>query len=219
MTAPRPKPSYPGRKPPYGVFLDWLDRQFTDAFGDTYTSLAGIVAAINSVASSVNAHASRHVRSGADPIDGDTLDIDFVPLVYVRTLVGSMTTDVQELTSHLKGIDLGLADILTKSPLLLPIVAYGGSNITLQLSDAHSLLRMNSSSARTITVPPNSSVAFSLGTVINVLHEGSGTLAYVAGSGVTVRSLGGSLSSAGQYAVQTLIKLDTNNWSLAGGIA
>lgn len=106
----------------------------------------------------------------------------------------------------------------SKSPVLLPWVAYGSVNITLQLSDAHSLLRMNSSSARTITVPPNNSVPFSLGTVINVFHEGTGALSFVQGTGVTIRSRLGSLTSSGQYAVQTLIKLDINNWSLSGGL-
>lgn len=43
----RPKPGYAGKqKPPYGDFLDWLDRQFTAAFGTAYSSLAEIVAAI-----------------------------------------------------------------------------------------------------------------------------------------------------------------------------
>jgi hypothetical protein len=55
------------------------------------------------------AHAPTHIHLGTDEIDGDTLDIDFVPASYVRTIVGPFTTSVEELTSHLNGIDLALA--------------------------------------------------------------------------------------------------------------
>jgi len=54
-------------------------------------------------------HAPTHIHLGADEIDGDKLDIDFVPVNYVRTIVGPWTTSVEELTSHLKGIDDALA--------------------------------------------------------------------------------------------------------------
>lgn len=51
------------------------------------------------------AHATTHSRSGVDPLDGDTLDVDFVPTNYVRTVAGGFSTNVEELASHLKGID------------------------------------------------------------------------------------------------------------------
>lgn len=53
------------------------------------------------------AHASTHVRSGTDPVDGDLVDIDYVPTNYTRTLTPP-TTSLEELTSHLRGIDLAL---------------------------------------------------------------------------------------------------------------
>jgi len=54
-------------------------------------------------------HAPTHIHLGTDEIDGDRLDIDFVPTTYTRTVVGPFTTSVEELTSHLNGIDLALA--------------------------------------------------------------------------------------------------------------
>lgn len=39
-SAARPKPSYEGgKKPPYGPFLDWLDRQFTEVLGAEHKTL------------------------------------------------------------------------------------------------------------------------------------------------------------------------------------
>jgi len=52
-------------------------------------------------------HASTHVHAATDEIDGDLLDIDFVPVNYTRTLTPP-TTSLEELTSHLNGIDIAL---------------------------------------------------------------------------------------------------------------
>ncbi len=56
------------------------------------------------------AHASTHVSLGSDEIDGDVLDIDFVPSNYTRSTAPTEVTTVVELTAHLAGID---AEILT----------------------------------------------------------------------------------------------------------
>ncbi len=50
-------------------------------------------------------HADRHPKGGADEIDGDIIDIDFTPSVYTPNTAPAEVTDVDELTSHLKGID------------------------------------------------------------------------------------------------------------------
>jgi len=54
-------------------------------------------------------HASTHILSGSDQIDGDRLDIDFVPTNYTRNTSGvgiDTVTSVEHLSAHLKGIDL-----------------------------------------------------------------------------------------------------------------
>lgn len=55
-------------------------------------------------------HAVRHISSGADEIDGDRLDIDWVPTNYTRT-VDPLALSIVHLTAHLKGIDTALAGI------------------------------------------------------------------------------------------------------------
>jgi len=56
-------------------------------------------------------HAPTHVRGGSDEIDGDTLDIDFVPTNYTRNTTPPQVTDVEELTAHLAGIDNALGGL------------------------------------------------------------------------------------------------------------
>jgi hypothetical protein len=57
----------------------------------------------------VSAHASRHVSGGADQIDGDVLDITYVPTNYTRDITPPEVTSLVELTAHLAGIDNALA--------------------------------------------------------------------------------------------------------------
>lgn len=89
---------------------------------------------------------------------------------------------------------------------------------TLVLADANTLVEGNSASALTFTVPPNSSVAFPVGTVVSLRQYGAGQVTVAAGSGVTIRSRGGALKLAGQYAEAALTKRATDEWVLSGDI-
>lgn len=93
------------------------------------------------------------------------------------------------------------------------------ASYTLVLSDADKLVEINNASANNLTVPPNSSVAFSTGTQILLAQYGAGQTTVVAGSGVTIRSNGGKLKLNAQYSGATLIKIASDEWYLFGDIA
>jgi hypothetical protein len=92
------------------------------------------------------------------------------------------------------------------------------ASYTLVLSDADKLVEMNVGSANNLTIPLNSSVAFSTGTQILLAQYGAGQTTIVATSGVTVRSNGGKLKLNVQYSGATLIKIAENEWYLFGDI-
>lgn len=92
------------------------------------------------------------------------------------------------------------------------------NNYTLVLTDAFKLVEINSSSAVTVTIPINATVAFPIGTKINVSQYGTGQITIGLGVGVTLRSNGGKTKTSGQYAICTLIKRDTNEWYLYGDL-
>jgi hypothetical protein len=81
---------------------------------------------------------------------------------------------------------------------------------TLVEDDAGRQVTMSNASASTLTVPPNSSVAFAVGVRVQVIQLGAG-VTLTAGAGVTISSLATSLEMA-QYQVATLIKTATNTW-------
>lgn len=93
------------------------------------------------------------------------------------------------------------------------------TSYTLVLSDAGETIEMNSASATTLTVPPNSSVAFPLGTLIEVYRMGAGTVTLVAGSGVTLTvPVGSPLTLRVQGSTAGLRKRATNEWVVSGDI-
>ena len=90
---------------------------------------------------------------------------------------------------------------------------------TAVLTDDGKIVTMSNASANNFTVPPNSSVAFGIGTQLNIAQLGAGQTTIVAGSGVTLNSAGAKLKLSAQYAVATCVKTDTNTWFVVGNLS
>ena len=101
----------------------------------------------------------------------------------------------------------------------LTLNAQTGTSYTLVLADAHKFVTLSNASAITLTVPPNSSIAFETGDQVNLMQLGAGQVTVAAGSGVTLRSAGSLVKTSAQYAVATLLKIDTDTWVLLGNLA
>ena len=102
---------------------------------------------------------------------------------------------------------------------ILTFNAQTGTTYTLVLTDGGKMVTSSNGSAQTITVPPNSSVAFPVGTQIIVQNLGSANATLAEGSGVTIQSKDSAKEIDGQYAAATLIKTATDTWSLIGALA
>jgi hypothetical protein len=92
------------------------------------------------------------------------------------------------------------------------------ANATLALVDEGKVLRVNSSSNLTITIPLNSSVAFPTNTEIAVLRYGTGTVSISPTSGVTLNSKNAERKISGQYGSVALKKIGTDEWVLVGSL-
>ena len=91
------------------------------------------------------------------------------------------------------------------------------SHYTLVKSDADTVLQCNWSTAKYVTVAPDASVAWPVGTTVDIIQVGAGAVIVQGGSGVTVNGNPG-LTTAGQWAAATLIKRATNTWVLTGNL-
>jgi len=106
----------------------------------------------------------------------------------------------------------------TPAPSELTLNAQVGTTYTLVLSDSSKFVTCSNASAVVVTVPPNSSVAFPTGTQVNIMMLGVGSTSISPGSGVTIRSSGNKYTLNAQYAVTTLLKIDTNTWVAVGNL-
>lgn len=95
--------------------------------------------------------------------------------------------------------------------------AQTGTSYTLVLSDEWKLVTMSNAGANTLTVPPNSSVAFPVGTRIDVGQDGSGQTTIAAGVGVTIHTPE-TLKIRKQWGKATLFKRDTDTWDVEGNL-
>lgn len=141
--------------------------------------------------------------------------------IDIRLADDSAYTNIQAATGIFSAITLSAVDLQTtldtKTAKLITFNRQTAS-YTLVLADADKAVEVNNASANTLTVPPNSTVAFPTGTQIILTQYGAGQTTITPGAGVTIRSLNGALKTSGQYAIVTLIKVGTNEWYAGGAL-
>ena len=90
---------------------------------------------------------------------------------------------------------------------------------TLVLADAHKLVTCNKATGFTVTIPPNSSVAFDIGDQVNLMQIGDGQVTVAGGAGVTLEAQGSKKKLNGKWATATAVKIATDTWVLIGNTA
>ena len=100
----------------------------------------------------------------------------------------------------------------------LAINAQTGTTYTFADGDQSKLVTASNGSAQTYTVPPNSGVAFAVGTAITIIGKGAGKVTLAEGSGVTINSKDSEKAIDGQHASVTIIKTATDTWQLIGAL-
>jgi hypothetical protein len=109
-----------------------------------------------------------------------------------------------------------------KGAYLYNINAQTGTTFTPALSDNAAIVTLTNASAIALTIPPNSSVAYPVGSQINFIQGGSGQVTISGGSGVTIASTGVTAASPKlrvQYSSASAIKVATDTWYVIGDIA
>lgn len=96
---------------------------------------------------------------------------------------------------------------------------YTGTTHTLGLADQNAVARFTNGGAVTLTVPPDSTTDFPVGTFVEIYQAGAGQVTPTAGAGVTINVRGSFTQTAGQYAVIGLRKEAANTWYMTGDLA
>jgi hypothetical protein len=80
------------------------------------------------------------------------------------------------------------------------------------------IITMSNSAANTVTISPNATTPFPIGTAIQIVQLGTGQTSLVAGSGVTFDTPS-SLNARAQYSTVIATQVAINTWIIGGDIA
>lgn len=193
------------------------------------------------------AHGSTHVTGGTDIIPNavaggnsglmsgaDKANLDSaVSLKHTQgtdTTLGKMTADIDmnsksitnlpapSAVNHALRQTAKITEAMLEKTLYITENAQTGTTYTLVIDDDHKLVSCSNSSAITLTIPTNKSVAFPVGTQILILQKGTGRVTISKATGVTVNSVNGANKTVAQYSMAGLIKLATDTWILFGDL-
>ena len=117
------------------------------------------------------------------------------------------------------GQTLTAAQMDNVATAMIAINAQTGTTYTTVLTDDGKLITADNASPIALTIPPNSSVAYGIGTQMNIMQLGAGQVTITAGAGVTLRSSGSKLKTNDQYSVATCAKIDSDTWVVVGNLS
>ena len=104
-----------------------------------------------------------------------------------------------------------------KADYNLPVDAESGTTYTFTLANARQLVTATNASAKTFTIPPQSSVTWTAQSIIRVVNYGAGAMTINGGVGVTVTNTASTLA---QFQSAAAFRTAENAWTLvpfAGG--
>jgi hypothetical protein len=122
-------------------------------------------------------------------------------------------------------MSVGITGGTVSASAALAFNAQTGTTYTFVLADAdNKLVTASNASAQTYSIPTNASVAFPIGTQLNLIQIGAGqvTVNAVTSGTTTIVSTGATAATPkcrAQYSAITLVKRDTDSWYAIGDIA
>jgi hypothetical protein len=156
--------------------------------------------------------------SGDDPVQGD----DHLRLIKATILATfpNITGAVTPTHTELNYVDGVTSAIQTQLDALASVAQNAQGDYTLVLGDANKHIYKSNTTAYAWTIPPNSSVAFPIGTVITLVNAGSsGAITVTRGSGVALILAGDGTDSnktLAAYGLATILKVGTDTWFISG---
>lgn len=142
----------------------------------------------------------------ANGVSGTVANPTTAPVISLT--LGAITPSSVVATGAISGATLQGAPI---------VVSVTGASKTFGLTDANTIQDCSNSSAQTLTIPTNASVAFPVNTVIQIEQNGTGIVTITGAATVTVNGVSvGSVSLQGQFTAIYLRQESANVWYAEG---
>ena len=160
--------------------------------------------------------------------------VDDTELGYLNGVTSAIQTQLDSKAASAGNATQAGTETLTNKTLTSPTIndpklnltlnAQTGTTYTFVLADNGKLVTASNASAQTYSIPTNASVAFPVGTQINLIQIGAGqvTVNAVTSGTTTILSNGAAAAAPkcrGQYSALTAIKVATDAWYVVGDIA
>jgi hypothetical protein len=182
----------------------------------TINSSGGGSGAFSGISSGTNTSAAMLVGSGATfgPTGSGTITATSLPVgglsgLGANTIAGNAGSGSAALTP---AQSIGVLNSITCN-------AQTGTAYTTVIGDANSCVTMNNAAANAVTIPPNSSVAYPVGTVLTFEQLGAGLTTITEGAGVTFCQWQGgcstgvaALATVAPYDIAQIKQTATNTW-------
>jgi hypothetical protein len=198
-------------------------READGTLATLYNAATGGTTLPNPTTTDADGQINAYVDEGSYSLSAEGRSIDFQALNADERLAGtglSFATTVQldaEIAAR-EAADTVLGDAIDDVAEGVGAPNSQTADYTLALADAGGVVEMSHANAKIIQIPANASVAFAIGTVINVARMGAGDVSIEGAVGVTMLPAGPNLV-ANQYGVVSLRKRATNEWHLVGDLA
>jgi hypothetical protein len=140
------------------------------------------------------------------------------------TITSTGTIAIDATVATLTGTQTLTNKTLTDPKINVAFDAQTGTTYTTLLDDNGQVVTMNNASANILSIPTNASVAYPVGTQINVLQIGAGQTTIQAVTSGTTTILSTAATAAApklrtRYSMATCIKAATDTWYVVGDIA
>jgi hypothetical protein len=186
----------------------------------TYTDTTGGGITGNTVSEALESVYTQIVNTALGTIpDGSITEakLDTDSVTTVKILDGAVTSDKIDSDDWASKADLDSNSKLDAGQASARIVTVSASK-TLALTDAGTFQYCTNSSAASITIPLNASVAFASGTEIEIFRAGAGSVTVAATVGVTILCMEAVYAVRNQYTSVSLKKVATDTWILQGNV-
>lgn len=195
-----------------GDFTLVLEGTVNSGYGYVCSNTSAItIGSTNITYSAFNAAKAVSAGNGLQESTPGTLSIDTA--VTQTRVSGVSDTEI----GYLDGVTSAIqTQIDAKLASVVSINAQTAS-YTLVLADKDKMVELSVGSSNTLTVPPNSSVEYPVGTKINIVQTGTGQTTLTPGSGVTINGTPG-LKTRAQWSAVTLVKRATDTWVAFGDL-